>query len=238
MRNRARKAVIMRKACQFVLVASVGMFVASLARAELAKKSEPIKSLSCGKKVSLKFEQYTGAVQVSSEGTVEYARANDGKDCYHAEEVVTTKGEALETSNEKLTTVSDGVLTRVVSSTVTSSQEETNETTMSSDLLVVQQIVGKGILSSIEARFKPLKIVESKLGAEEVCIIEAEPKEDASFTAPMGPLARAKFIIARKNAVLLKIIHLDSAGREFGKTEFTAHKINPTINAARFKTGG
>jgi outer membrane lipoprotein-sorting protein len=109
---------------------------------------------------------------------------------------------------------------------------------MSSDLLVVQQVVGKGILSSIERQFKPGKVVESKVGNEEVYVVEAEPKEDANFTAPMGPLARARFIIARKNAVLLKIIHLDSAGKEFGNTDFTDHKLNPTINPARFKTNG
>ncbi len=190
----------------------------------------------CSKKVSLKYDEFSGAARVDSEGTVEYARAKDGKDCYRAEEVVTTKGDSLETSTEKLTAISDDVYTRVASSVVSSGGTETNETTMSSDLLVVQRIVGKGILTSIEARFKSLKIAESKQGKEEVYVIEAEPKEDASFTTPMGPLARAKFIIARKNALLLKIIHLDSAGKEFGSTEFTNHKINPAINPARFRT--
>jgi len=55
--------------------------------------------------------------------------------------------------------------------------------------------------------------------------------------SPWDPLARAKFI-DRKNGVLLKIIHLDGAGKEFGTTGFTDPKLNPTISPARFKTNG
>jgi outer membrane lipoprotein-sorting protein len=195
---------------------------------KIKKAGESVQSAQSKMKMTIKMEQAGQNVNADGTGMMEFAK-KDGKDCYRVEiktEMRMKMGEQEMKMEQEVLTVCDGEFAWSLSSQM-------------GQKMVTKQHPGDADMNpGAEHTFKQLResyelemLADEKVNGADAWVIQGTPKKDSSA----GQMGKVRYSFNQENGLLVKMVTDDQAGNPAITIEFTDIKLNPSIDASRFK---
>lgn len=193
---------------------------------KLIAASEKLKSFTADMRMEMDMTTAGMTMKTTTTGTTEFMR--DGDKVYSRSEMVSSmtmvmSGQETKTDS-KILSIMDGEFSYVLT------EQMGQQTAMKSKIDPKQTGFGyKGMFKDYGASGTVALAASESVDGQDCYVIEVTPAQAGPQSGP------TKFYFSKDNAMMLKMVTMDAAGKPFSTMTMTNAKINPGLDVSRFK---